>query len=246
MILNPLLDWILKIEIDSNKWCSFLGVCSTPKFALDITSTFCDECVEGLDEVKEMMTDPTMRLALKTMAEEFCTYAAMPVSMCNYGVDTFIDMVVDKLAKIDSTNTCSFFGVCSANPMTSVTGDDWCADCIDGLDDFKAALPVVKESMHLVSMEICTQIPFPGCAMIFNKIFDYAFDKLAAMDSQSTCSLIGVCSAKPITIVTDDTVRIVSKEWTNSKRSLPTPSSDNPCTWSPLRSATHFPSLDAS
>ena len=47
MILNPVLDWILKVEIDSNRLCTFFGICSTPKVFLDVTSDYCDDCVEG-------------------------------------------------------------------------------------------------------------------------------------------------------------------------------------------------------
>jgi len=131
------------------------------------------------------------------MAEEFCSYAAMPVTMCNYAVDHVVDMVVDSLAKIDSKATCSIFGVCSAKPV-SVT-DSYCDECVEGIEEFKEifADPIIKESMHLISIEICTQIPIPGCSMIFNKIFDYSIDKLADINSQHTCSFFGVCSARP-------------------------------------------------
>lgn len=64
--------------------------------------------LSGLDEVKKMLTDPTMRVALKAMAEEFCSYAAMPVSMCNYGVDSLIDMVGHPSSRISDTLQSSF------------------------------------------------------------------------------------------------------------------------------------------
>ena len=39
--------------------------------------------------------------------------------------------------------------------------------------------------------------------MFFNKIFDYSFDKIAAIRSERICSFIGACSAKPNTFVTE-------------------------------------------
>jgi len=197
MILNKLFDYSIDkfSAIDSQRTCSFFGVCSAKPI---LSSEFCDDCVEGLDDLRSLMVDPTMRVALKTMAEEFCSYAAMPVTMCNYAVDHVVDMVVDSLAKIDSKATCSIFGVCSAMPVTSFT-DSYCDECVEGIEEFKEifADPIIKESMHLISIEICTQIPIPGCSMIFNKIFDYSIDKLADINSQHTCSFFGVCSARP-------------------------------------------------
>lgn len=80
-----------------------------------------------MDEFKEIFADPLIRESMHLISTEMC--AKMPIPGCVMIMNKIFDFSIDKLSNIDSKHTCSFFGVCSANPMA---GGDWCADCIDG------------------------------------------------------------------------------------------------------------------
>ena len=57
-----------------------------------------------------MILDPTVALAMKSMAGEACQ--TLPIPMCEYILNSYIDTIISSVASIDSNATCAYVGAC--------------------------------------------------------------------------------------------------------------------------------------
>lgn len=208
MIMNKIFDVTIDklSSIDSKHTCSFFGVCSANPLGGGPADEICEVCVEGFEELKEVMLDPTMKMAMKAMVGEVCQ--TLPIPMCQYILNSYIDTVISSVASIDSNATCTLVGACGGQYSNAgdvvkavvealPVGSAPCDMCLAQVEEIKkmaadpAVIAVVKETVD----EVCAMLPIVGqaCKTTLETYIYEAAEAVIELDSKAICSYMGMC-----------------------------------------------------
>merc|ERR1711935_105166 len=110
--------------IDSDATCVFIGACegdwhNAGDVFKSLVSTFpevsagpCDMCVESLDEVKNMVSNPLVVDVIKETVDEVCAMLPLIGDKCKATLEEYIDEAVEAVIELDSKTMCTVMGMC--------------------------------------------------------------------------------------------------------------------------------------
>ena len=95
--------------------CSEIGLCNkmsefNEMLQVNKFKDVCSECAWAANEIVSLVTNPEVDGVVKSLAETFC--AVVPIQGCEDIADSFIDMVIDEIKKLDGKTMCDYVGLC--------------------------------------------------------------------------------------------------------------------------------------
>ncbi|KAL5264101.1 hypothetical protein ACHWQZ_G005248 [Mnemiopsis leidyi] len=200
-ILDPIIENLITL-FDPASLCKQAGVCPAYLDTKWEGGIFCEACIDGVLELKNIAEDHETDDMLNELTNIVCNTVQIPFCKSIIGA-----VIKESLADVENLNpnvTCTNIGACTADitpvpqldfiPLPEKVGDT-CSECtmiageIISLLENETVDSFVKEAIT----ELCTVLPISDCETTIDGYFDQIVALLKNLDGKTLCSLVGLC-----------------------------------------------------
>jgi len=199
-ILDPIIENLVKL-FDPASLCKQAGACPAYLNTKWEGGIFCDACIDGVLELKNIAEDHETDDMLNELTNIVCNTVQIP--FCKSIIGAVIKESLSDVENLNPNVTCTNIGACTAASVAPVTKLDFlpekvgdtCSECTAIAGEIITLLQndevdsLIKEAIS----ELCTVLPISDCEATIDGYFDEIVALLKNLDGKTLCSLVGLC-----------------------------------------------------
>ena len=195
-ILDPVIQNLITL-FDPASLCKQSGACPALRHTKWEGGIFCEACVDGVLELKNIAEDHETDDMLNELTEILCSSIKIP--FCKSVIGSIIKESLEDVENLDPNVTCANIGACTSTqqrPEQPARVGDTCSECKMVTGKILAFIEDPKEVLKVMQVihELCPMLPISDCETTLDDYYQRFVILLKYMfNAETICEIIGLC-----------------------------------------------------